>query len=365
MIPSKGRCGSLPLLATVSLRETLRIGRLWALSEGEPNFMTISRTPLCLTVALLLLVACGDDVMATDSAVADATPDTGAADTGAIPHDGNLPDVPLPPTPTPWTPCTELSCPVDMICHASGICVIEVEGEPPGPSATCTPGAGGIPNWQCAGTDCDAIEAFEPVDGPGYEVYPMNGETETNRYRSYLRRDVRMLVQYATAMVDCQAAGWTDGNGGPLGLGDMSEADGAIPGTSLGMPGSPPGTHVNGLDIDTGYYQSGTANNRLGTICDHTDASGAEQYRCTSAPTTFDLWRTALFVGHMHVSPNLGRVVVDPAVGPPIESAIVALCTSGYLAGSVCTDTSIKYVGFGSEPLLFFNHHMFIATDAP
>ena len=80
---------------------------------------------------------------------------------------------------------------------------------------------------------------FDPDTGYGYWDYPLNGETETNQYRSYVRRDVMMLVKYAAAMTACQSEGWSFGNGGPLGLGDMSEADGAIPGTSVGSPGHP------------------------------------------------------------------------------------------------------------------------------
>ena len=54
------------------------------------------------------------------------------------------------------------------------------------------------------------------------------------------------------------SAPWTFSNGAELGLGDMSEANGAIPGASQGSPGHPEGTHVNGHDMDIGYYQLGT-----------------------------------------------------------------------------------------------------------
>ena len=40
-------------------------------------------------------------------------------------------------------------------------------------------------------------------------------------------------------------------------------------GASIGQEGHPPGTHVMGRDIDLGYYQIGTPNNRLRPICQH------------------------------------------------------------------------------------------------
>lgn len=56
-----------------------------------------------------------------------------------------------------------------------------------------------------------------------------------------------MLVKYAAARVACLADGWDLGNHQPIGLGDMSEADGSIPGTSIGEPGRPDNTHAGFL----------------------------------------------------------------------------------------------------------------------
>lgn len=265
-------------------------------------------------------------------------------------------------------PCTEGSCPAGTFCAASGSCVVDIGTPPPGPVPTCTIGSGGIPDWQCTGTaaHCGELLPFEPDMGPGYWDYPLNGETSTNQYRSYLRRDVTMLVKYATAMVACQAAGWTFGNGGPLGLGDMSEADGAIPGTSVGSPGHPPGTHVNGHDIDIAYYQTGTPDNKLRSVCEHT-SGGSDVYHCTSEPTLLDPWRTALFLGHLHASPHLRVIGVDGRVGPIVDSAITQLCADGWLSGEACTSHQITWeeTDTGRGWFRFHHHHLHMSVSAP
>lgn len=265
-------------------------------------------------------------------------------------------------------PCTATSCPSGTICAASGDCVIDIGSPPPGPPPACAIGTSGIPDWRCTGTaaHCGELVPFDPDMGPGWWDYPINGETESNQYRSYLRRDVMMLVQYATAMVACQAASWTFGNGGPLGLGDMSEADGAIPGTSVGSPGHPAGTHVNGHDMDIAYYQTGTSDNRLRPVCEHT-SGGADAYHCTSEPTLLDPWRTALFLGHLHASPQLRVIGVDGRVGPLVASALSQLCAGGWVSGAACGSHSITWEATdgGRGWYYFHHHHLHVSVSAP
>jgi hypothetical protein len=225
-----------------------------------------------------------------------------------------------------------------------------------------------VPDWRCTASaaECGELVAFEPVRGPGYWNYPLNGETTGNQYRSYARRDVMMLVKYATAMVECQAAAWAFGNGGELGLGDMSEVDGAIPGTSVGSPGHPPGTHVNGHDMDIAYYQTGTADNLLRAVCEHR-TGGADQYHCTGEPTLLDPWRTALFLGHLHATPHLRVIGVDGRVGPLVESALAQLCTDGWVSGTGCTAPRLAYETTDTMRgwYRFHHHHLHISVSAP
>ena len=266
-------------------------------------------------------------------------------------------------------PCTAGSCPSGTMCDtASGDCVIDIGTPPPGPPPTCAAGAGTVPDWRCSGTAafCGELVPFDPDMGPGWWDYPLNGETATDQYRSYIRRDVMMLVKYAAAMVDCQAAGWTFGNGGALGLGDMSEADGSIPGTREGSPGHPAGTHVNGHDMDIAYYQTGTADNRLRSVCAHT-SGGEDAYHCTGEPTMLDPWRTALFIGHLHATPQLRVIGVDGRVGPLVDSAMSQLCGGGWLSGTACSSSRMTYetTDMGRGWFYFHHHHLHISVSAP
>jgi hypothetical protein len=263
-------------------------------------------------------------------------------------------------------PCTAGSCGSGLVCDLpSGKCVPDSGSGPgPGPGPDCT---GKLPTRDCTGTlaYCGELLPFEPDLGPGYEDYAINGETQSNQYRSYLRRDAQMLVKYAAAYVDCKAKAWSTGNGGLLGLGDMSESNGAIPGTSVGQPGHPAGTHVNGHDIDIGYWQAGTADNKLRPVCEH-KSGGADQYHCVSAPDKLDLWRTTLYLGAMMTSEIVRVIGVDGQVGPLVESAMPALCSTGWLPAKSCTAVksrlAFETTNTGKGWYQFHHHHMHLSV---
>ena len=233
-------------------------------------------------------------------------------------------------------PCSGDSCGAGWACLPGGECVPDMEG---GPGDFGHPTCDSLPPRDCEGAEshCGEIVPFEPVDGPGYTNYPLNGETAENQYRSYCRRDLRMLIQWATAYVECMAANWPGGAGHPLGLGDMSEADGSIPGTSIGQPGHPAGTHVDGYDMDIAYFMNEVAgaNNYLKPICEHT-IGGADQYHCVNAPNLLDVWRNALFLGALQTSDRLRVIGVDGKVGPLMGDALLTLCDQGWIPEEGC-----------------------------
>jgi hypothetical protein len=264
-------------------------------------------------------------------------------------------------------PCTAQSCPGGLVCDsASGKCIADLANDPgPGPGPTCTD----LPERDCQGDNafCGQLMAFEPVQGPGYENYPINGETSTNQYRSYARRDLQMLIKYASAFVACKAGDWKTGNGGLIGLGDMSEKDGSIPGTSIGEPGHPEGTHLNGYDMDIGYFQTGTPDNKLRPICEHMQ-NGADQYHCVTPPNKLDVWRDALFLGALFSSKRVRVIGVDGKVGPLVLQAMDNLCAKGWLAAASCSaahaglayeETNMNYGWFQ-----FHHHHQHISLKS-
>ncbi len=267
-------------------------------------------------------------------------------------------------------PCTTGSCPAGELCSPAGVCAMDPG---PGPGAGPGPTCSNLPSPECAlgAAACAELILWDPDNNPseagydpmlGYIDYPENGETWTNQYRSYLRRDVVMVLKYAAAMTACKSESWTAGNGGPVGLIDMSEANGDIPGTSVGSPGHPAGTHTDGFQIDISYWQTNTINNAARPVCNHM-AGGTDAYHCTDHPYNLDPYRSAFFIGTVMEFTGLRAVGVDGKIGPVLEMAMDNLCTDGWLTGAACgTNSPMWYevVDEGMGWFRFHHHHMHV-----
>jgi hypothetical protein len=252
--------------------------------------------------------------------------------------------------------CQEGDCAAGESC-VSGKCMPDVMSDDnpgKGPGPTCN----NLPQRDCSGPKCSDIVVFDPRVTPHYDDYPINGEKSYGeQYRSYIRRDLKMLIAYASARTLCKSAAWKTGNGGALGLGDMSEANGAVPGTSVGQPGHPASTHTNGFDIDLAYYQKNTANNYLRPICQHAD------YHCSAAPHLLDVWRTAMFLGSVFESNRVRVVGVDGQAGTVVTAAINELCTLGWLDSFACSHVKMAFevTNMGYGWFQFHHHHAHIS----
>lgn len=205
---------------------------------------------------------------------------------------------------------------------------------------------------------CAEIVPFEPDIGPGYlNYYP--------DFRTYARRDVMMLTKYATAKTECKTADWTYWNFEPLGLGDMSEADGSTPGTSLGTPFHPPGTHEYGADIDIAYYQLYSSDNLLRTVCSSFEGYLLDAGHCVDQPHGLDPWRTALFISHLSEHPLLRIVYVDWLVGPALDDALDEMVSLGWIDAEHRAAIPLVYYveGDPAQEYLFHNHHMHVSMN--
>jgi hypothetical protein len=146
------------------------------------------------------------------------------------------------------------------------------------------------------------------------------------------------LVQYATAKVACKTADWEYGNFEPLALGDMSEADGSTPALlTLGVYLHPPGTHEDGRDIDTAYYQIFSDDNRLRAICLHYDS------HCVETPYALDIWRTALYIAYLAEHPLLRVIGVDGQAGLVLEGALDTLVATGWIEAELRNSIPLAY----------------------
>jgi hypothetical protein len=200
---------------------------------------------------------------------------------------------------------------------------------------------------------CTELAAFEPRTSSAYEDYPANGEPVGLEYRSYLRGEFVPIIQAAAERVRVLAAGWPSGHGAPIGLGDMSECDGSIPGTAVGAPAHPVGTHTGGLDIDIAYFQTRTPDNRLRPVCS-SSVDGVDLARCTGSPTLLDVPRTALFIDALAASGAVRVIGVDGGIGPLLEAGLQELCDKGI---TECAAVPLAYEAADTGLGWFTNHH--------
>jgi hypothetical protein len=151
----------------------------------------------------------------------------------------------------------------------------------------------------------------DPYVGDG-----LRPQTPAN-YR-WARRELLMLVRYAMHETQIRHAGTK-----ALGVGDISERNGAIPGTDNGLPRHPAGTHMQGTDVDIAYFHTLAAGgqapfNDIRAICDANGGSHDELSCDPSAASTHivDLPRQVSFLAKLLVSDRIRVVGVDEVIGP-------------------------------------------------
>lgn len=206
-----------------------------------------------------------------------------------------------------------------------------------------------LPPRDCAAR-CDELVRFTPARGVGWFDDALAGERSDETSTSYVRRDLMMLVQHATAEIACSTGAR------PLGLGDMSDRDGDTPGAAAGRPRHPPATHEHGLSIDLAYYQRGTPDNRVRAICPHVER-GVDVRHCTGPPDTLDVDRTARLVGALFESPRVRVIGVDGAVGPIVAAQIRARCADHTIDAEACARVRLAYEPTDTGRGWFFAHH--------
>ena len=160
-------------------------------------------------------------------------------------------------------------------------------------------------------------------------------------------------------------ADWEYGNFATLGLGDMSEADGSIPGTSIGWPGHPPGTHEDGGDIDTAYYQLFAPDNHMRPIGVHHNESWGTN--CISwsrpMPSTYGARRCSSPTSRS--TPGLRVIGVDGQAGPVLEDALDELVFLDWIEAGLREAIPLAYevVDTGLGWFRFHHHHMHISMN--
>lgn len=258
-------------------------------------------------------------------------------------------------------------CEADDEACIDGACVAVCTSTSPSgycpPGSTCTGGscvsASGCPTWMCAGSTCDDMILL-----PGSTDPTSAGARSAGYYRahesrySYLRQDYVMVLQHAA----CETAVHFPGTP-PLGVGDLSQADGSTPGTDTGNLRHPDGTHT-GTDMDLAYYQTDGANN-LQIICgDGSDDNGNgypgtynDGYYCTSSTNIVDVPRQAYFFAQMANHPNARVFGVDRTLAAAIEAELDRLHGAGEITAAEHDGVVLGYDPPGTRASWVFHHH--------
>ena len=207
------------------------------------------------------------------------------------------------------------------------------------------------------GFDCNEFFDRTGQKGPCNEImgFPQANTLEDGyvvsheaRY-SNLRRELIYLVRWAAAETAA-----TFENTNPIGLLDMSQADGDVPGRQDGRLRHPEGTHVNGNDIDIAYYQTGS--NNLGrSVCPENG------YYCTDEPDILDAERSAFFISRLMKTESLRVIGVDTMIYPELIDAAKALKTEGILK-SADVQRMKSYLAYG-DGWPFHQHHLHFSWD--
>ena len=207
------------------------------------------------------------------------------------------------------------------------------------------------------GLDCDEFYTKTGQKGPCNEIltFPQASSLEDGyvvsheaRY-SNLRRELIYLVRWAAAETAA-----TFENTNPIGLLDMSQADGDVPGRQDNQLRHPEGTHIEGNDIDIAYYQTGS--NNLGrSVCPENG------YYCTDKPDILDARRTAFFISRLMKTKNLRVVGVDTLIYPELISAGEELRAEGLMSYGDLQKLR-SYLAYG-DGWPFHQHHLHFSWD--
>ena len=246
--------------------------------------------------------------------------------------------------------CTDASAP----CDGGGICV-------PGLSTTgsniCMQPCGSA--WECIGADCDDIILVPGAeDGWSTEAREEGYYTAHGRAYSYLRRDLSVLVQWATCQMQQRFPGIA-----PLALLDLTTSSGGTP----GCPGDcrhPNGTHT-GHDIDTVYYQTDGDNDGQ-CICGDGSArcwngradAYSDGYQCTTKENIMNLEQQVWFLAYMAHHPGWRIVGVDDTVCDDIREQAGAMLARGDIDSTIHRRITTLGCDSSHSSWAFHHHHL-------
>lgn len=235
----------------------------------------------------------------------------------------------------------------DGFCQAGYTCV----------GGACIPNEG-CGDWQCdLGSACDDIIAFPgPTDPMDPDAFALGYFIDTHLDYAYLRRDLVILTQWATCQMRERFPELP-----PLGLADLTQSDGRIPGTDVGNTRHPSGTH-DGSDLDIAYYQTDGVNDAQIICGDGSDRNGNgtrgtfnDGRFCTTEENIVDIEQQTYFMALLAHHRGWRIVGVDVTLADDIEAEVDRLESLGIITSTVYN--RLQSLGYGESGGWAFHHH--------
>jgi hypothetical protein len=254
----------------------------------------------------------------------------------------------------------------DGLCHEGWLCragcitytacttSVSDDDDVEDPSGT---GSDACPSYTCDESDCGTLVELPGSSDPTSERALRDGYyIATERRYAYLRKDLTYVLRHAACRV---AREFPDT--APLGISDLSQADGQTPGVDVGRPRHPTSTH-RGNDMDLAYYQTdgtndpqiicgdGTDGNGNGTVGVHNDG-----YFCTTDENIVDWARQAYFFAMLAAPTHVRVFGVDTTLVDDFRTHVGALEASGTI--DTAQAARATHLGHGSDGGWAFHHH--------
>lgn len=260
----------------------------------------------------------------------------------------------------PMGPCMG----ADQTCLA-GTCVqvcspSALDGYCP-PGSDCVDGActrsSDCPTWVCTGPDCtDIVQMPGSYDHDSAEAIAAGYFIDTRPQYAWLRKDLTMLLRYAA----CEVARRFPGTN-PIGIMDLSQADGYTPGTDVGDPRHPTTTH-RGSDMDLAYYQTDGINDGQIVCGDGSDTNGNgrpgrynDGYFCTTEDNIVDWPREAYWFAMLASTPLVRVFGIDRTMPDDFRAELRRQHDLGWIADDQY-ERALE-LGYGASGGWQFHHH--------
>jgi hypothetical protein len=130
---------------------------------------------------------------------------------------------------------------------------------------------------------------------------------------------------------------------GPVGIGDLSEQSGAIPGTDEDKPRHPAPSHTNGFSVDVTYWRMG------GRSLEDSPACPSKTREFCDGAHDVDVPATAALFAMFARSGRVVQIIVDPIMESDLGAALDTLVSSGVAGAAGARKVLVSGIPFHAD----------------